>query len=93
MPIEGKPQSGKDLFGRFILAVAIIEPLTTIPQIYEIWSRKSANGVSLITWCFYTVTACIWLVYGIKIKEKPVIISSIMWILAEGLVVMGILLY
>jgi MtN3 and saliva related transmembrane protein len=93
MPTEGRPKSGKDFFGRFILAVAIIEPLTTIPQIYQIWSRKSAEGVSLATWGFYTLTACIWLVYGIKIKEKPIIISSIMWILTEGLVVIGILLY
>lgn len=93
MPLKAKPKLDGRVFGKFMLAVAVIEPLTTIPQIYQIWSHKSAAGVSLITWLFYTLTACIWLVYGIKIKEKPVIISSVMWILAEGLVVLGILIY
>jgi MtN3 and saliva related transmembrane protein len=93
MPLEVKPKVEKSFFGRFMLTVAIVEPLTTIPQIYQIWSSKSSAGVSLVTWLFYTISACIWLVYGVKIKDKPVIVSSASWVLTEGLVVLGILFY
>jgi uncharacterized protein with PQ loop repeat len=79
--------------GTLVLAAAIVEPLMTIPQIYQIWSTKQAQGVSLLSWSFYLIAAVIWLFYGIKVKDKAVVIASILWVVVESLVVVGVIVY
>jgi len=64
----------------------------TIPQIMDIWTKKSL-AVNEITWGSYMLFAAVWLYYGIVHKEKPIIISNLLWIIAEGLVVLGAMLY
>lgn len=83
----------KQLIRRSVLAVAIIEPAMTLPQIYEIWFKHKAEGVSALTWGMYISAAFVWLFYGIQLKDKPLIISSILWILTEAAVVTGTLIY
>ena len=79
------------LFERFMLLFATVEPLATVPQIIEVWSNKNAGGVSLMTWSFYSLTSAVWLYYGIRIKDKPIIISGVLWVSSQALVVIGIL--
>jgi uncharacterized protein with PQ loop repeat len=75
---------------RLVTAVAFAGPLTSLPQIYEIWFvDKSAQGVSIITWTLFIVMAAIWLCYGIAHRQKPIIISNALWIVAQALVVLG----
>lgn len=73
--------------------VAIVMPLTTIPQIAEIWTTKSAENVSLITWSAYVFSALCWLAYSIIHKEKVLIVNSAMWVLLEITVVIGVITY
>lgn len=75
-----------------MLVFSTVEPIATIPQIIEVWKNGNTGGVSLITWSFYTLTSVVWLIYGISQKDKPLIISGILWVTSQGLVVMGILL-
>jgi uncharacterized protein with PQ loop repeat len=83
----------KKLIKRSVLVVAVIEPAMTLPQIYEIWVKHRAEGVSSITWGLYISAAFVWLMYGIQLKDKPLIISSILWIITEAAVVTGTLIY
>jgi uncharacterized protein with PQ loop repeat len=89
---ETKNKTNSKLFERFMLVFATVEPLATVPQIIQIWSGNSTAGVSLSTWFFYTITSTIWLVYGFKINDKPIIVSGVLWVFSQGLVVVGILL-
>ena len=41
-------------------------PLMTLPQVYDIWVRRS-TGVSVATWTAYIVTSTIWLLHALKI--------------------------
>lgn len=83
----------KQLIKRSVLAIAVLEPAMTIPQINEIFSSQKAEGVSSTTWGLYIGAAIIWLLYGLQLKDKPLIISSILWIITEATVVIGTLLY
>lgn len=76
-----------------VLAIAIIEPAMTIPQVYEIWVMKKAEGVSELTWGLYLIAAVIWLLYGLQLKDKPIIVSSILWLVVESAVVIGTIIY
>lgn len=90
--MKAKPKKAPKYFEKFMLAFATIEPLATIPQIYQIWTNGNTSGVSLITWSIYTLTSGIWLIYGIKTKDKPVLLSGLLWTSTEALVVIGILI-
>lgn len=93
MSVETKNKSTGKLFERFMLVFATVEPIATVPQIIQIWSSKNDSGVSLVTWLFYTLTSTVWLFYGFKIKDKPIIVSGILWVASQALVVIGILIH
>ena len=75
---------------RLVKVIAVIGPLTSLPQIIEIWFiDKNAAGVSLVTWSLFLLMAVIWLVYGIVHKSWPIVISNALWIVAQAIVVLG----
>jgi len=78
---------------RAVLLMAILEPAMTIPQIYEIWVKHLTSGVSLTTWTFFAVAAFTWLIYGLSIKNFPLILSGSLWVMFEGTVVAGLIIY
>ena len=73
--------------------VAVVEPIMAIPQALEIWINQSAVNVSFITWGFSLFAALVWLVYAISIKNLPLLISSILWVLVESAIVLGIIVF
>lgn len=81
------PIKWKRSLDKIIYVIGIVGPLMTLPQIYPIWSTQKAVGVSIFSWLAYMVIALVWLIYGIVHREKPIIITNILWILLEFLVV------
>ena len=80
-------------FENLVLLVAIIEPLSTVPQIITTYTLQDATGVSLLSWLLFTCASIVWLIYGIKIKSNPLIASSVMWVLTEIILIVGIVIY
>jgi uncharacterized protein with PQ loop repeat len=76
-----------------VLVAGIIAPIMTLPQIIKIWYYKDATGVSVISWGSYFVMAGFWLAYGIKHKDRPIIVSYILWMLMHIMVVSGTITY
>lgn len=66
-------------------------PLMTIPQVYEIWI-KGNDGVSALTWAAYIVTSTIWLMHGIKMKDRALIAVQSIWLVLSALIVVGVLI-
>ena len=87
------PNKFKSFIDRLIYVVAIVGPIITIPQVLKIWLEQSAAGVSLVSWSFYLIGSLIWLSYGIMHKEKPIILSNCLWLIANIFIVLGILIY
>ena len=90
------PQSSsknKKLIDKLIYVAAIAYPLTTIPQITDIFTNKSSANVSLLTWLLYDLFTFVFLWYAIENKLKPLTIEYSMWIVAQSIVVVGIILY
>jgi len=76
-----------------IYIVAVAGPLIAIPQIFKIFIDKNASGVSGITWSAFLIGAFFWLVYGIMHKEKPIIVTNLIWILMTAIIVFGTFIY
>ena len=72
---------------RAIYVVSIFGPIMTLPQLFKIWTLKSAIGISITSWIAFLVVAIFWLIYGMMHNEKPIIFSSILWTIAQVAVV------
>jgi len=91
MRLATKPPS--TLLDKTVLVVALAEPLTTIGQIWQLWTDKSAAGNSLITWGFFELSALVWLLYGIKIRSRPLVITEGLWLVAQAVVILEVFQY
>jgi hypothetical protein len=76
---------------RVTLLIGICMPLVTLPQLYTVLTAQDLQGVSVITWLFYTLQAGVFAVFGIKHKEKPLIITYIPLFFIEFGIVLGLI--
>jgi uncharacterized protein with PQ loop repeat len=78
---------------RATFAAAIIEPLVTIPQAYDIFRSHTAAGVSMSTWLGYEVLTVIWLWYAIVHKERMILVYQGLFMIIQTVVIIGGLMY
>lgn len=60
-------------------------------QAYEIFSAKKAENVSLLAFLFGLLSVTSWLIYGIMIKNRPLIVANAVAVVGALAVVVGIL--
>ena len=78
---------------KLTLIVGIVGPFTVLPQIYTIFSTRSAAGVSLTTWSLVALMTVPWILYGIAHKSRLILSCFALWGSFDLLVVIGVLLY
>ena len=62
-------------------AAAILGPIGLLFQIIKIFQKKDASEISWIWIAIECVVTILWLIYGIKRKVIPLIISSILFVI------------
>src|SRR3989338_4697237 len=83
-----KGHSKRQIFAdRLVYVGGLLGIVLTIPQITTIWINKNASGVSTISWCSYLLVSVFWMYYGIVHKERPIIITNIVWIFLDFLII------
>jgi uncharacterized protein with PQ loop repeat len=65
----------------------------TVPQVVTIWIGRNAAGVSLVSWGAYLISACLWLVHGLRTGDRTIYLPCVGWILLDLAVVAGVVLY
>jgi MtN3 and saliva related transmembrane protein len=53
--------------------------LTTIaflPQLFKVWRSKSAQDISMTWLVTFSVGIFLWLVYGLLLKQPPIIVAN-----------------
>lgn len=78
------------LLDNLIYVVAFAGPIMTLPQVLKIWVEKEIVGVSLLSWAAFFIFSIIWVVYAMVHKDKPLLISSGLWIIVDMLIVVGL---
>lgn len=58
------------------IIAGVITTSALIPQALKIYKTKSARDVSLMMFIFLAVGIALWFIYGILIKEIPVILAN-----------------
>ena len=78
---------------RFLGGFSIFTLLMTVPQVLVIWITREAAGVSVISWSAYLLSAILWLWFGLRQKDKNIYLPCIGWIILNGAIVVGALIY
>jgi len=86
----GNEQRGP--FVRLLNAFSIVTMAMTVPQAVAVW-RGDATGVSLLPWATYLVSACLWLVHGVRARDKAIYVPCIGWIALDAAIVLGLVLH
>ncbi len=90
---ETKEKSVGPMLGGLATLVGIVAPFNIVPQIIAIFHAKSVANISLLTYLIVIATQFVWLVYGIKLSLKPLILSSIVVIFLSGIIAFQFFLY
>jgi uncharacterized protein with PQ loop repeat len=72
--------------------MSIFTMAMTLPQVWSVWVGQDTAGVSLLSWSAYLVSACLWLIDGLRKHDKTIWVACIGWILMDAAVVIGVLL-
>jgi len=88
-PIPKKSSHTFTSLDRVVLFVSVLYPFSALPQILAVFSGKT-EGVSVLSWMVFLVCAGLFLVYGIKRRVPPMIVSNSIWIVMDALVIAGI---
>ncbi len=71
----------------------IMNGFANLPQIYKIFKTKSAKDISPLTYIILTMGTIVWILYGIEIKNVPVLIMNSLSLFEFILIITGIFLY
>ncbi len=80
-------------YERYMLVMGVFGQLLFYMQGAKIFLTKSANDVSIIGFSLGLVSVSSWLVYGILIKNRVLIVSNTFAVAGALLVVVGVLIY
>ncbi len=89
--VQSTPQ--QKLFDYIVYFFTIATPLFELPQAYAIYANRSAEDVSLLTWGFFLVDNVVWIIYAIKRRVLPLLITTSLYLLMELIIVVGIIIY
>jgi len=85
-----KKAPGDIILDRIVMIVSILYPLSAVPQLIEIIEGNAA-GVSVLSWLSFFACAALFLVYGLRHRVMPMIVSNSLWVIVDGLVVASLL--
>ena len=79
-----------EFFGYF---AAILTTLAFIPQLIKTLKTKKADDVSLTTLIMFLTGVAAWIIYGIEISSKPILIANTITFLLNFLILVFKLIY
>jgi len=79
-----------EFFGYF---AAILTTLAFIPQLIKTLITKKADDVSLTTLLMFLTGVAAWIIYGIQISSKPILIANTITFLLNFLILIFKLIY
>lgn len=78
---------------RAVFGVGMVNPLTAIPQLYQIWGMHAVGGLSLFTISAALIMSVLWTAYGAVTRQTALWASSALWIGMNGATVAGVIVY
>jgi len=83
----------KKFLDYLMYGVGICAPIALVPQILQIYSTKSSQGISLLTWVLLASINSLWALYGAVHKDTHIFFANALMIFFDLVIVVGILMY
>lgn len=83
----------KKLYAKYMIIMGCAGQLLYYMQAYKIFADRSAGDVSLGAFVFGLMSVTSWLIYGLLLKDKALILSNVLAVIGALMTVVGILLY
>tara|TARA_Y100000589_G_scaffold302724_1_gene314501 strand:- start:1221 stop:1487 length:267 start_codon:yes stop_codon:yes gene_type:complete len=77
----------------FGYTAAILTTLAFIPQLIKTLKTKKAEDVSLTTLIMFLTGVAAWIIYGIEISSKPILIANCITFILNFLILLFKLIY
>jgi uncharacterized protein with PQ loop repeat len=78
---------------RLLGGMSIFTLLMTVPQVFTIWVRHEAAGVSVLSWGAYFLSALLWFWYGVQKRDRNIYLPCVGWAGLDAAVILGALIY
>lgn len=78
---------------KLMFAIAVLGPVVTIPQLFQILETKDVKGLSLFTWLMWSFFSFVWLVYGMLHRDIPLIVSQALYLAINVAITVAIFAY
>jgi uncharacterized protein with PQ loop repeat len=88
---QHQPVVRTDLLTRTLPVLSVVTMAMTVPQVWAVWVQGQTAGVSILSWGAYFVSACLWMVDGLRKGQKTIWVACIGWVILDGAVVLGVL--
>ncbi len=82
-----------NFYEKYMTVMGIIGNFMFYVQAYKIFTCKSASSVSLPAFTISAVALSSWLLYGILLKNTPIIIANIVGLVGALIVLTAIMMY
>ncbi len=76
-----------------VYIMSTLSLIFTTDQVRIIWIGHNVDGVSVLSWSFYTLSAVVWSFYGYIHKDKIIIITNALWGVLSLIIVIGVIIY
>jgi uncharacterized protein with PQ loop repeat len=91
--VAGHDSKSETLLRRLLGSMSIFTLAMTVPQVWTIWIGHQASGVSILSWSAYLLSALLWFWFGLQQGDKNVYLPCVGWVILDGAVIAGALLY
>jgi uncharacterized protein with PQ loop repeat len=75
---------------RAVFGWGLVNPLLSLPQLYNIYVFKHIAGFSAITISAALLMAALWTVYGILGRQTVVWVTSAVWVVVNTITLVGV---
>ncbi len=65
---------------------AMCTTISFLPQVVRTWRTRSVGDISLFMYLVLCIGLCLWLVYGLFIGSKPMIVANAVSLVLAGVV-------
>lgn len=81
------------IYEKYMFAIGIMGQAVFYIQAFKIFQNRSAQDVSLLGFSFGLLSVSSWMIYGMVIRNRVLLISNVVAVVGALLVVLGILIY
>ncbi len=76
---------------RLTYGAGLLLPAMTLPQAYDVWVSHDIGGVSVLTWSLYAAVSLVFVMFGVRHREKLLIITYLPMFVVELAIISGLL--